>query len=305
LETLMSTVSKVVGPAAPTRTIGRSQLDTPRPQKPRTLRLLLAEDNVINQRLISRILEKRGHVVSIAADGRIALDMYKTKTFDLILMDVQMPNVDGLEATRAIRTVEQAVGGHIPIVAVTAYAMKGDRERCLDAGMDFYVAKPVQPQELIDVIDSLTRSGESAGDGGESDEVERGIFDPQSALALVEGDQKLLYEAVDLFIEHSPVLMCDIVDAVMARDAKAIQISAHALKGTVSNFAASAAYEAALRVEMCGRNSDFSDVGEAVANLDAQILDLTCALAAYRQKAALSVASPDPRTVHDPEPVGE
>jgi two-component system sensor histidine kinase/response regulator len=123
---------------------------------PRRGHILLAEDNEINQRLATRLLEKRGYTVVCAGNGREALAALKRETFAVILMDVQMPELDGLEATAAIRQEEQGTGKHIPIVALTAHAMEGDRERCLAAGVDDYLSKPLQAQELIQVIERLT-----------------------------------------------------------------------------------------------------------------------------------------------------
>ncbi|MBF0508233.1 MAG: PAS domain S-box protein [Deltaproteobacteria bacterium] len=121
----------------------------------RTLHLLLVEDNPVNLKLASHILKKQGHTLATAKTGLEALEALKKSNFDLILMDVQMPEMDGLEATRAIREKEKQIGGHIPIVAMTAYAMKGDRERCFEAGMDGYLSKPIDPQELFRTIDSF------------------------------------------------------------------------------------------------------------------------------------------------------
>lgn len=112
------------------------------------LRILVAEDNLVNQRLVVRLLEKRGHRVVVAANGKEALAALEKETFDLILTDVQMPEMDGFEATAAIRRKEKSRGLHQIIVAVTAPAMKGDQERCLAAGMDGYLGKPIRPQEL-------------------------------------------------------------------------------------------------------------------------------------------------------------
>ncbi len=127
------------------------------------LHFLLAEDNAVNQKLAVRLLEKRGHTVVVADNGRIAVDAYLREAFDAVLMDVQMPEMDGLEATGAIRAWEQHTGGHVPIIAMTAHAMKGDRERCLAAGMDGYVAKPIQPAELFGMIQMLVRAGGTTG----------------------------------------------------------------------------------------------------------------------------------------------
>ena len=121
----------------------------------RKMRVLLAEDNAVNQKLASRLLEKRGHTVVVAGNGRQALEALERQPFDLVLMDVSMPEMDGLEATRAIRAAEKTTGAHVPIIAMTAHAMKGDRERCLDAGMDGYVSKPVQAQELFDAAEAV------------------------------------------------------------------------------------------------------------------------------------------------------
>jgi CheY-like chemotaxis protein len=125
------------------------------PERP--LRLLLAEDTPANQKLISAILKKRGHGVSIAGNGEEALRMLESQEFDLVLMDVQMPVLDGLQTTAAIREREKTVGGRLPIVAMTAHAMQGDRERCLAAGMDAYIPKPINVAELIEVIETLVR----------------------------------------------------------------------------------------------------------------------------------------------------
>jgi CheY-like chemotaxis protein/anti-sigma regulatory factor (Ser/Thr protein kinase) len=117
------------------------------------LRVLVAEDNAVNQRLATRLLEKRGHRVTVTANGREAVEAQANQTFDLVLMDVQMPEMDGFEATAAIREMERHNGAHLPIIALTAHAMKGDRERCLNAGMDGYLSKPIRPQELDEVLE--------------------------------------------------------------------------------------------------------------------------------------------------------
>jgi len=116
------------------------------------LRILLAEDNLVNQTLAVRLLEKQGHEVVLALTGKEALDKIEESRFDVVLMDVQMPEMDGLAATRELRRTEEETGGHLPVVAMTAYAMKGDRERCLEAGMDAYLPKPINSRELFQAI---------------------------------------------------------------------------------------------------------------------------------------------------------
>ncbi len=127
-------------------------------EKLRKCHILVAEDNLVNQRLVVGLLERRGYDVQVVASGRQALTLTEKQKFDIVLMDVQMPEMDGLEATAAIRAQGQAAGGHVPIIAMTAHAMKGDQGRCLAAGMDDYVSKPVHPQELYEAIDRLQGS---------------------------------------------------------------------------------------------------------------------------------------------------
>ena len=125
-------------------------------------RILLAEDNLVNQKLALRLLEKRGFDVTVVGDGRAALVALEANSFDAILMDVQMPEMDGFEATAAIRAKEKSTGAHIPIIAMTAHALKGDQERCLEAGMDAYVSKPIRTAELFKIITDQLRASNAA-----------------------------------------------------------------------------------------------------------------------------------------------
>jgi CheY-like chemotaxis protein len=152
---------QAVAPAAPLDTHG--PLREPR----KGIRVLLAEDNHVNQILAVRLLEKRGHHVQVASDGCEVLEKLKTADFDLILMDMQMPVMGGFEATAAVREMEKGTGRHVPIVALTAHAMKGDRERCLAAGMDGYIGKPIRAEELFEQIDALLPQGRP-GPGGDA-----------------------------------------------------------------------------------------------------------------------------------------
>ena len=131
--------------AAPARSLAR-----------RSLHILLAEDNLVNQMVAEKLLQRQGHTVVVAPNGRSAIEEHAKGFFDLILMDVQMPEVGGFEATQAIRERERKSGEHIPIIALTAHAMAGDRERCLDSGMDEYLSKPIQPARLYEAIERLT-----------------------------------------------------------------------------------------------------------------------------------------------------
>jgi CheY-like chemotaxis protein len=137
--------------AAPAALITRHSMREER----NTLDVLLAEDNLVNQKLALRLLEKRGHRVTVTGNGRDALAALRRENFDVVLMDVQMPEMDGFEATAAIRAQERNTGRHVTIIAMTAYAMQGDRERCLAAGMDGYISKPIKPQELFAMLAGL------------------------------------------------------------------------------------------------------------------------------------------------------
>ncbi len=215
-------------------------------QTRRRLRVLLAEDNAINRELVVRLLSNRGHTVVVAANGKQAVSALETQSFDAVLMDVQMPEMDGFEATAAIRQKEKAIGTHVPIIALTAHAMKGDRERCLAGGMDGYVSKPVQAEELIKAVEGL--GGNSPATGQASDHT-REVLDRELALARVDGDDGLLADLAKLFCEESPKLLFAVEDAVARKDAAALKRAAHSLKGSMSTFAARDATEAALRLE--------------------------------------------------------
>jgi CheY-like chemotaxis protein len=266
------------------------------------LRLLLAEDNAVNQRLAVRILEKRGHTVVVANNGQEALAALDREPFDLVLMDVQMPEMDGFAATDAIREREQSTHTHIPIVAMTAHAMKGDRERCLAAGMDAYVAKPLQAQELFEVIESLVRppSGPEAERPIEilppaKVEVElqvearppEPLLDRNVLLARVDGDPELLQEVVGLFLDDAPRLLSEVRAAVTRRDAPVLERTAHTLKGCVGNFGAKKIFDMARRLEEIGRGGDLSHAEAAWAELEEEMAHFHRALVAFREESVL------------------
>ncbi len=250
----------------------------------RKLRVLLAEDNLINQELAARLLEKRGHAVVVASNGREALAAMEKQTFDLVLMDVQMPEMDGFEATAAIRTKEKVTHTHLPVIAMTAHAMKGDRERCLEAGMDGYVSKPVQAKELFEVIEGLVSLPAEVGTAKVLGKSFEAFVDWGEALARVEGDTQLLAEMVRLFSEECPRLLSAVRDAVARRDAKALEHAAYALKSSVANFTARGPFEAALKLEMMGRKGDLSHAEEACRWLERQIERLTPTLAELKKE---------------------
>jgi signal transduction histidine kinase/DNA-binding response OmpR family regulator/HPt (histidine-containing phosphotransfer) domain-containing protein len=223
------------------------------------LRILLAEDNAVNQKLAVRLLEKQGHQVLLAPNGRQAVDAVEEQPFDLVLMDVQMPEMNGLEAAAAIREREKVTGGHVPIIALTAHAMKGDREECVAAGMDDYITKPLQAKELYEAIARQAPPLAQTVPGPVADD---NLLDQGAALARVGGDSDLLEELVELFLDDCPKLLAEIETAVVRRDGPAVQRCAHRMKGAVGVFASGPAFEAAKRLELAGRSPDLSGVDQ-------------------------------------------
>ena len=253
-----------------------------RPTRP--LNILLAEDNAVNQRLAVSYLEKWGHTVTVADNGRLAVEAWEQGTYDLILMDVQMPEMSGYEAVVEIRRRESAAGPHdrIPVVAMTAHALEGDREKCISSGMDEYVTKPIERLRLFDAIESFFASApfqmlpaESAAPSPAPLQ-----FDPVVALGRVDGDRALLKEIVQLFLEDTPSQLADLRHAVVRGDGTALEHAAHALKGAISNFGAKAATDSLLALELMGRAGDLARAETAISALEQQIQLLLPALAA-------------------------
>jgi len=242
-------------------------------------RILLAEDNPVNQKVAGRVLEKAGFNAEVVNNGSEAVEALRAKAYDIVLMDVQMPGMDGFEATRIIRDQNSDVLNHdVPIIAMTAHAMKGDRERCLEAGMDGYISKPINARKLVDTIETfLEDSPEAERDAREDTgraELHQTIFCRQEALEQMEGNVELLAELAEMFLEQSPAWLQTIRDAVTRRDCEAVSQNAHSLKGAVSNFGAKPAFDAALRLELLGRDKDLGCAAEAVAVLEAELLRL-------------------------------
>ena len=236
--------------------------------------MLLAEDHPVNQLLAKRIFRKLGHHVTVANNGREAVAAVKAGHFDLVAMDVQMPEMDGLAATIAIRSWEKTTGKHTPIIALTAHAMKGDRERCLEAGMDGYISKPIRGRELEQVISQV--AGASSPKTMEKPSqptatAKDSVLDRDALLAGIDGDRKLLHQLVRLFLADYPKRLQDISKAIQLGDAEALRAAAHALKGSVGNFFAKKAFAAAQQLELIGREGDFSAAGQASATLEAEL----------------------------------
>ena len=240
----------------------------------RPLKILLAEDSPVNQKLAVGLLTKYGHQLTVVDDGRKAVTAFRQESFDLILMDVQMPELDGLDATRAIRQFEnrRAGGDHVPIVAMTAHAMKGDRELCLDAGMDDYVSKPIDAVRLFEVIakavgqecdSTVPESAKSANSDQTND-----LVDWDLARKTVQDDEQLLAEILQAFLDELPDLMVRIRAAIESQDEEALRRGAHTLKSSFSHFGIAEGQQRSQELESLGRNAEFGLAKSRFVELD-------------------------------------
>lgn len=239
-------------------------------ERGRRLRVLLAEDNPVNQQVTMRFLERWGHEVLIAEDGERAVTMHEKESPDLILMDIQMPVMDGFEATRAIRQRERKTGRHVPIIAMTAHAVKGDRERCLAHGMDGYLSKPVNQAELREAIAKVGGEASKSGDFRVADLL----------LAHFDNDPEFAKRVAEAFLQSTPKLLDEIRGSIDTADAGRLAASAHTLKGAVSNFPAKRAFEVAAKLEQIGRSGSVADAEPQFAELNGELALLRPALEA-------------------------
>ena len=248
----------------------------------RRLRVLVAEDNPVNQELVLHLLERRGHSAIVAENGKQAIAALEKHKFDLVVMDVQMPEMGGIEATEEIRRKEKSNGGHIPIFAMTAHAMPGDRERCLAAGMDGYIPKPIDPKLFTQVIETGALSPSATAAGGNAKPADQmkaeGAIDAEKLLARFDGNRKLLGSLIGTFQHDCPKMMAKIRGGLSARDPRALAEAAHALKGSVGNFGPSSAFEIAREIEKTGREGKLDGAWELYATLEDDLARLLPAL---------------------------
>jgi two-component system, sensor histidine kinase and response regulator len=249
------------------------------------LRILVAEDNAVNQALVVRVLAKMGHASVVANNGKEALALASGQKFDLVFMDVQMPEMDGLSASAAIREHEKNSGKRLPIFAMTAYAMKGDRERCLQAGMDGYIAKPVRFSDIETTLASVTKAGPppAAPDLPPEPQADQQVMRPPcwrraEALERLDGDEELLQELCEIFLNESPKLVQKLRQGLAEGDSEALKRAAHSLKGEASYLAAACATQAARRLEDLSKEGDLAQAGEALAVLERELENLRVAI---------------------------
>ncbi|MEQ8636181.1 PAS domain S-box protein [Gimesia maris] len=274
-----------------------------------TLRVLVAEDTPANQKVINAILKKRGHQCVIADNGREAVDYLRNESFDVVLMDVQMPTMDGLQATAMIRENEYGSGEHTPIIAMTAYAMRGDRDKCIAAGMDSYISKPIDAKKLILILERLAMRHQKTNLPGNSlasskislEESEqellqepspsnpptvdsRPVIDMRAALKRVGDDIRILNDMVNFFFEDAPGLLKEINQQAVAGDAEELTRAAHSLKGLCANFNAYPAVEAAKTIEDYGRQGKLTEIPAVIPVLESEFTRLNSELSAWKSE---------------------
>jgi two-component system sensor histidine kinase/response regulator len=239
----------------------------------RKLRVLVAEDNTVNRKLVLTLLRRRGHEVTTVENGReavAALQSPRAGGFDVVLMDLQMPEMGGFEATQVIRDSERPGGRRMPIIALTAHAMQGDRERCLEAGMDGYVSKPIDVNELIAAVERFGAPARRRAEPvvpGQEKPLEPVVFDEAAALAHTDHDRALLGSLVKMFREERQGSIASIERAVKSRDAEALRMAAHAVKSPLATLGATSCAAVAAELEQMGRSKTLDGAEEALARL--------------------------------------
>jgi len=230
-------------------------------------KILVAEDNQVNQQVVFETLDSFGCTVDLATNGHEAVTMYEKESYDLIFMDCRMPWMDGFEATAAIRRREQADGGHIPIIAMTAHAMKGDREQCLDAGMDDYIAKPINPNSILNILQHwVTNSPEMSDEFSPKDSPPAAaevlpVFDTEQGLWVTGGKVDMLERIVGVFQSNMPARMKVLEDAMASGNSEEVRRLAHSLKGAASSIGAKRLSKFALDMESYAKQAIENDSG--------------------------------------------
>ncbi len=239
------------------------------------IRILLAEDNATNQKVALKILEKHGYRADAVGNGREALEALAAMPYDLVLMDVQMPEMDGFEASRTIRSQEasRVFPTRIPIIALTAHAMEGDRQKCLEAGMVDYVTKPIRPAELIEAIErNLDGQEEKKPDsvheksGGEPPE----RFDPSPLLDRLDGDRQMFQAVLEAFLDDASSLIGTLKESLENRDPSGLRLQAHSLRGASGNVGATAMEHMAAQIESSNETLELQDLAPLIQGIEEQ-----------------------------------
>ena len=265
---------------------------------------LLAEDGKVNQLVAVRLLERRGHHVTVVENGLEAVNRSRKGSFDVILMDIQMPLMSGYEASQEIRRREKQTGAHIPIIAMTAHAMPGDREECLNAGMDDYLSKPIESDEFYAVVEKYG-SGDGVGEravamlsaeddmkeeqGGEEDADVR-IFDPDAFRQRI-GDEMLMCELIRIFEEELAQMWQSLLDAERKGDVVKVHEAAHRLKGLVGNYCASRAWDCVTKLNGLAAAGDLAAASKIVTDFEKELGLLEDALREFRKLLEVALQS--------------
>lgn len=264
-----------------------------------SLSVLLAEDTPANQKVVTTMLKKRGHSVTVAQNGREAVELFKQHEFDVVLMDVQMPILDGFQATSVIRALERGADTMTPIIAMTAHAMRGDREKCLEAGMDAYVAKPLDVKQLLGLIESVAEDRSAGATNGQDQAQEHEpvqepeqeetfgtnstpIIDYAGAMKRLGNDAALFQEFIVYYDEDAKQLVLEVEEAIQAQATGDLHRAAHNLKGLASNLGAQRVVNAAYSLERIGKNNELDRATEALRLLKSEMERLDTALQNYR-----------------------
>jgi two-component system, sensor histidine kinase and response regulator len=253
----------------------------------KSLKVLVAEDNPVNRKLAASILQRAGHDAILVTNGKEAVDAVTRERFDVVLMDVQMPVMGGFEATRLIRELEASSGRRTPIIAVTAHAMKGDREDCFAAGMDGFAPKPIQSAKLLEMLDRLGSEWIAAviAPAEIADNTDPAILDEVGLMKLVSGNQALAGELAGLFLEDLEPRVTEITAAVNERDAARLRMGAHALAGSALTLKAGLVAAAARVLETIGRSGELGGSPLALVNLNSALASLRPRLVLLAEKA--------------------
>jgi len=255
----------------------------------------------VNRKLVTTLLRKRGHTVKAVENGREAVAAVGSQTgepFEVVLMDLQMPEMGGLEAARVIRDQEGQGARRLPLIALTAHAMHGDRARCLEAGMDGYLSKPIDVDELIATVERFGAGDPTAPSTVVPQEANQAIFDERAALSYTGGDRRLLKQVVQLFRADYPSSLRKIHRALQGRDPEALRLAAHRLKGSIATVGAPVARQVAAELEETGRSQDFARARDAYAKLRQEIERLEHAFAGARLTSHPSRRATAGRTRH-------
>lgn len=290
IQVLGGKLAEVVQPTLITRHSIREQK--------RGLLILLAEDNRINQVIALGFLGKYGHRIEIAKNGREAVEKVRVGNYDLVLMDVQMPEMDGLEATALIREMEKTTRCHIPIIAMTAHALKGDRERCLESGMDGYISKPIKIEQLEEAIASVMHVGNEASTPIQPHPSSSApaALDFDQILERLGGDEGLLDEVIGIFVDQAPRHLDALRQALAQGDAKAVEATAHNLKGELGYLGITKVAQKARELEELGRRHDLQPAAPTFSSLESDIVGIVAAMrhaAGGKSLAPSSEASDD------------